>query len=412
MKNIRFIHAADLHLDSPFQGLKNLPEVLVDRVKESTFEALQRIVLHAIEYQVDFVIFAGDLFDGENRSYKAQSRLKKAFEELDYYGIACYIIHGNHDHLKGNWISLTWPKNVFFFKGQVECFDYKKEEITVHIYGFSYPEKSVTENMTSYYQKVGNANFHIGILHGTAEGQEGHDSYAPFSVKQLLEKNFDYWALGHIHKKQILHQKPYIVYSGNTQGRHKKELGEKGVYLVELSDTNTTTLTFLPTSQIYWEEFVVSIDGIEEVDILKNRCEVILEEANRFQKGLFAILRFTGVGPLHDYLIEEVDDLIEILNIGQEEKSSFTYVIDKKVETIGQWDREQLKREQHLVKDIVTVVDRLFDREEPMREILDELYSNPKVKRYVETLTVEEQKQLLQEAENYLLAILLKEKDE
>ncbi|OIJ11888.1 hypothetical protein BKP35_11360 [Anaerobacillus arseniciselenatis] len=411
MKKIRFIHGADLHLDSPFRGLKHLPEQLYNRISDSTFKALEKLVWHAINNEVDFVILAGDLFDGENRSLKAQSRLKNAMEQLSEHKIACYIVHGNHDHLKGNWIELSWPNNVFFYKDSVEFYEYKKEDLNVHIYGYSYPEKSVKENIALKYEKTGNANFHIGILHGTAEGQEEHDLYAPFAVKQLKEKDFDYWALGHIHKRQVLHKDPYICYAGNIQGRHKKELGEKGVFLVELDDTKSSAVTFLPTSEINWEEVTVSIEGLTEVDELKSCCEEILDTIQKYDLGMLLILRFIGSGSLHNYLVEQVDELIDVLNMGQEDKVNFTFIIDKKIETIGEWDREKLKDEQHLLSDIVTVVDRLTEERTPLNDILNEAYANSKLRSYLEPFDDEEQKQLLKEAEHYVLATLLKERD-
>lgn len=409
MKKIRFIHGADLHLDSPFQGLKDLPDSLFQQVRESTFGALQTVINQAIKHRVDFVILAGDLFDGENRSLKAQSRLKKAMEQLNRYGISCYIIHGNHDHLKGNWVSLSWPSNVFFFKAEVDYYQFKKNGVSVYIYGYSYPEKSVSENISIQYKKTGNVDFHIGILHGTAEGQEGHDLYAPFSVKELIEKDFDYWALGHIHKRQILHSQPPIIYSGNTQGRHKKELGEKGVLLVEIDEAKSSIVTFLPTSEILWEELEISIEGIDEIDELKSCCESVLEGAKKAEQGLFIVLRFIGVGPLHNYLLEQADELIEVLNVGQEEKTNFTFIVAKKIETVGQWNRQNLKNEGHLISDIVNTVDELLIENEPLAGILADIYSHPKLRRYLDSLSKDEQKQLLKEAENTIIARLLKE---
>lgn len=412
MKKIRFIHGADLHLDSPFQGLKDLPELLFQKVRESTFAALQTIINQAINHSVDFVILAGDLFDGENRSLKAQSRLKKAMEQLNRHGISCYIIHGNHDHLKGNWVSLSWPNNVFFFEAEVDYYEFTKNGVSVNIYGYSYPEKSVSENISIQYKKAGSADFHIGILHGTAEGQEGHDLYAPFSVKELIEKDFDYWALGHIHKRQILHSQPPIIYSGNTQGRHKKELAEKGVFLVEIDEAKSSELTFLPTSEILWKELEVSIEGIDEIDELKSCCESILEGAKKVELGLFVVLRFIGVGPLHNYLLEQADELIEVLNVGQEEKPNFTFIVAKRIETVGEWNRQNLKNEGHLISDIIAAVDDLLREDEPLAGILADIYSHRKLRRYLDSLSKDEQKQLLKEAENTIIAGLIKELDD
>lgn len=412
MKKIRFIHGADLHLDSPFQGLRDLPAKLFQRVKDSTFDALGQLITHAINHKVDFVILAGDLFDGENRSLKAQVRLREGMEQLHKHGICCYIIHGNHDHLQGNWAPISWPRNVYFFKDEVHFYEFRKGEIKVNLYGYSYPKKSVMENIAQTYEKQGNADFHIGILHGTALGQEGHDRYAPFSIEQLLQKEFNYWALGHIHKRQILHTSPPIVYSGNIQGRHIKETGKKGIYLVELDFDNNCELTFLKTNQIRWEEVTVWIDDILDVDELKYRSETAILEARGDNDSLLVQLRFKGSGPLHSFLLEEINDFIELLNSSQGEKVEFTYIIDSKLETIGQWDRESLKKEEYLVSDIICVVDRFMELDEPLQNVLREIYGNVKLKRFLHSFSSEEQKEILIEAERYLLTTLIKERDE
>lgn len=412
MKKVKFIHAADLHLDSPFQGLKRLETTIFQRVKESTFAAFHKVIEYAIEYKVDFILLAGDLFDGENRSLKAQWVLKKGLEELQRHHINCYIIHGNHDHLNGQYTSIEWPNNTYVFKSEIDFFRFQKNELSIHIYGYSYPSRNVQENIASSFNKVGHADFHLGLLHGTADGQVGHDCYAPFSIKQLLDKQFDYWALGHIHKRQILSENPYIVYSGNIQGRHKKEQGEKGIYLVELDTASDSKLRFLPTSQIYWEESIVTINEMKTVDELKNSCEEKLNALRKPIIGTLVSFCFQGTGPLHSFLVEEVEQLIEALNVEEEQKQAFTLIIDWKVETTGEWDRQQLKQGEHISKDIVYVVDDLLHKEEPLRPLLEEINSQQMMKKYLVPFTIEEQQELLKEAENYVLAALLKERKE
>lgn len=146
MKQISFIHAADLHLDSPMAGLKHLPAELFNRTKESTFTSLQKLTQTAIRLQVDFVIIAGDVFDGEDRSLKAQSRFRKEMLKLEAEGIPVYVVHGNHDHLNGSWVHLDMPKNVYVFPSEVETMKLttKSGEI-VHLYGFSYPVRHVVD---------------------------------------------------------------------------------------------------------------------------------------------------------------------------------------------------------------------------------------------------------------------------
>lgn len=411
MKKIRFIHTADLHLDSPFRGLSNLPESLFKRARESTFHALDRLIDYAILEDVDFIVMSGDLFDGENRSLRAQSKLKKSLEKLNDYQIPCYIIHGNHDHLNGSWISLSWPSNVFFFQEKVDFYTFIKNDIKVNIYGFSYPDRNVLENRAHEYERQGEADYHIGLLHGQAEGHTGHDPYAPFTVKQLLKTNFHYWALGHIHKRQILHENPHIVYPGNTQGRHRNELDEKGCYLVELTKTQTT-LRFLQTSIIDWKEVTISIEDFNNLEDFMAICESKLEEYRKRDRGLFICLRFIGNGPIHQFLIEQGETLMETLNEGEENKNDFLWINHLLIETIPNWNRELLKNEAHIVADIIKTSDKLQKGNAPLDEIFKEVYDNPKIKRYISTFTDEEQKELLLEAETSILSQMLREMGE
>ena len=142
MKKISFIHGADLHLDSPMVGLSYLPKEIFERLKESTFTALSKLIDAAIQHSVDFVILAGDLFDEQDRSVRAQTRLRKEMERLKAHKISVYIIHGNHDHLNGEWIHLNMPENVHIFSDKVEMKTFVKSNTVVHLYGFSYGNTS------------------------------------------------------------------------------------------------------------------------------------------------------------------------------------------------------------------------------------------------------------------------------
>ena len=201
--------------------------------------ALTNVVNAAIRHEFDFVILAGDLFDEQDRSIRAQTRLRKEMERLKEHEIEVFAVHGNHDHLNGDWVHIEMPDNVHIFPDHVETKVYTTQNTVVHLYGFSYPTRHLEDNHLSQYFKKEGADFHIGILHGHYEGNSEHSRYASFTTKDLLEKKFDYWALGHIHKRQIIHNSPYISYPGNIQGRNRKEVGEKGCYLVKMSEQET-----------------------------------------------------------------------------------------------------------------------------------------------------------------------------
>jgi DNA repair protein SbcD/Mre11 len=232
MKAFRFMHAADLHLDSPFAGMAALPQGIRESLRQSTFLALTHMVQLAIQQKVDFVLISGDVYDLSDRSLRAQIRFQKAMQRLSASGIAVYIVHGNHDPEDGLSAKLNWPAGVHFFSTQeVEVLPVvveNKGEIA-RIYGISYATAAVTENLVRRISEkhasmkniinlghasdaglaehaegsIGNlklnSSFKIGLVHTNVDGDKGHANYAPCSMQDLLGAGMDYWALGHVH---------------------------------------------------------------------------------------------------------------------------------------------------------------------------------------------------------------------
>lgn len=323
---IKFLHCADLHLDSPFKGLSSLPEGMLKRLFESTFLSFSRLVDIAIHEEVDFVIIAGDLYDSGQRSLKAQSFLKNYFEKLESNNIEVYISHGNHDPLDGQWVALEWPKNVHFFQGsRIQSFYYEREGNRIAcLHGFSYETSAVTDNRTIHFPEKRDDLYHIGILHGQADGYSGHSRYAPFLLSELLKKGYDYWALGHIHKKMDLHDEPPVRYSGNIQGRHSGETGEKGGYIVTLNG-NEALSTFYASSDIEWHEAIIECGNAENLQDVITLCENMKDTYRHPDKGIFLTIRLTGHTPLYEDLLDGIfmEDLEEIL---REEDAGVSYV--------------------------------------------------------------------------------------
>ncbi|MBE4906759.1 DNA repair exonuclease [Bacillus luteolus] len=409
MSSIKFLHTADLHLDSPFKGLQKFPELLFKRIKESTFTSFSRIVLLAIEEKVDFMIISGDLFDSVDRSLRAQVRFRDEMKRLEKEDITVYIIHGNHDHLGGSWTSIEWPRNVHVFSGNIESKTFEKNgQPLVNLYGFSYPKNLVTENMTSYYLKKMDAPFHIGLLHGSEDTttQDEHGRYAPFTVKQLLEKDFNYWALGHIHKRQSLYDNPPIIYPGNIQGRHRKESGDKGCYIVTLSESNTT-LTFKETADIVWETVQLTISDIDNYNQLVDQCYQILDKLRRIDQGVLVTLELIGSGKLHNSLQDQnlVDELQTILVESEVDKRNFVLVNSIRVETNIVVDREKLRSESHFFADLIACIDEYDD----FYEALGPIFNHPQARKYVNQLTADEKQEIIKEAEALLLNGMMKD---
>ncbi|MFO8069288.1 MAG: DNA repair exonuclease [Alkalibacterium sp.] len=328
---VRYIHAADLHLDSPFKGLKNMPAALFDKIKASTFDSLRKVVDAAIHHHVDFVLVAGDVYDIEDRSIRAQVLLRKELERLHDDGISVYLIHGNHDYITNDELHLSLPENVEVFGPEVETKIYETaNKESVAISGFSYDRNWIEERkIKDYPARNRTANFHIGLLHGYLEGQNTeHARYAPFTLTELKEKNYDYWALGHIHKRQQLGQHPLVYYSGNTQGRHKNEEGEKGCLLVELTDTNEK-VTFIPTADITWQSVALDVTSCQSINKIFE--DVKKELAKEHYKNCLVDLTLEVSENIPLSVMKKLDDDDFYQAFQQIETSSFVYIASHNV---------------------------------------------------------------------------------
>lgn len=353
--SFRFIHAADLHLDSPFRGLTKAPEQVRAALGDSTFAALRQLTQAAIHEQVDFIVIAGDLFDEADRSLRAQLMLAREWEKLHEHGIAVYVIHGNHDPLSGKRAALQLPPNVHVFGAdQMEYRPaYRKSgELAAFVYGRSYGTRIMTENIAAAYRIEPEAPFHIALLHGNVDGDASHDPYAPCSLSELTGSNgFDYWALGHIHHRRVLHEYPHVVYAGNAQGRNPRETGAKGCYLVEVSAAKAVEMTFLPLDLVRWLEISHSIAEASTEQELLQQLESLMDVHLLESAGRSIMLRvnLVGRGRLHQKLSEPlvVRTLLEQL----QERQSFAagepwlHLYRLEAATGAELDWEQLEAE-------------------------------------------------------------------
>ncbi|GIN84112.1 putative metallophosphoesterase YhaO [Heyndrickxia sporothermodurans] len=398
MSSIQFIHTADLHLDSPFVGLNYLPKTIFKRIQESTFTSLIKLIDAAISMKVDFVLICGDLYDGEDRSIKAQARLRKQMERLQEAGIEVFMLHGNHDHLSGNWTTIEMPSNVHIFSPKVEMKSFiSKHGDKVHIYGFSYPERHVMEKKINEYQRIEGADYHIGMLHGHCEGNSAvHQPYAPFSIQDLLGKHMDYWALGHIHKQQVLHNDdPYIVYPGNIQGRHRKEDGTKGCFAVTLTDQKTF-LKPIETADIIWKDAKLNAKSVKSFSDLYLLCKKKIESLRLTAQGVFLNLAIEDAAGLERSAFEKIrnGELIEALQDGEEYEDSFvwTFHVDIAAESRFIEMDDAFKKELDETKNELA-------QPEVFEKAIGDLFGHVYFRRFLENLSEEEKKDLLSDAE-------------
>ncbi|EDL63482.1 metallophosphoesterase family protein [Bacillus sp. SG-1] len=393
MSEVRFIHTADLHLDSPFKGLKHLPEELFQRVKNSTFQSLERIVDKAIALKVDFVLMAGDLYDEEDRSIRAQARLKKQFERLDHTGIDVYVIHGNHDYLGNYWSHLQMPDNVKVFGSDVEAVIHQTDDgKQVHLYGFSYGTRHVHERKIAEYPVAAkDGGIHIGLLHGSeAGGTSAHEPYAPFTLNELKEKNYHYWALGHIHVRRELSSLPPVVYPGNIQGRHRKETGPKGCYAVTISNEETK-MQFIETQEILWEKTSISLKGADSLSQVFDLCR---EEIELFRNTgvTFLEVEFTDIEGTDSDILNKIknEEILEAFQDGEEHQENTVWVHSMRINESSRL--AFVEGQETFLNDMIHTIED-WDQHQ-WEEVSSDLFLHPQAYRYIDKLDSEEQEKM------------------
>jgi len=278
---IKFIHAADIHLDSPLIRLSYHEGAPVDELRQATRQALNSLVALAITEKVDFVLISGDLYDGDWKDYNTGLYFVSQMSKLREAHIPVYIISGNHDAASKITRTIRFPEGTHVFpKNEPSTLIVKNLDVAIH--GQSFASPAVTQNLSLNYPAPIPGNFNIGMLHTCATGREGHEPYAPCTVEDLQLKGYDYWALGHVHQREILSHDPLIVFPGNTQGRNIRETGAKGCMLVTVDEKGRPSADFKSLDVIRWIRVPVDASGAgsgnDVVDLVSEHMERILGE--------------------------------------------------------------------------------------------------------------------------------------
>jgi len=261
--NFTFIHAADIHLDSPLHGLSRKDDAFSQLVRGATRKAFSNVVDLAIEEGAAFVVIAGDLYDG---AWKDQSTGQFAIAQLARLaraGIRSVIVFGNHDADSRVTRHLTAPEGVYKLKS-AKCETVLFDDLGVAIHGRSYKEAATTENIASTYCSPVAGLLNIALLHTALDGHEGHANYAPCSLGELQAAGHDYWALGHVHDHAIRSDHPHVVFAGNTQGRHIKETGSKGAVVVRVEEGAISHVEHRATDEVRWAHARVDASGARD----------------------------------------------------------------------------------------------------------------------------------------------------
>ncbi len=297
---ITVVHAADLHIDSPLRGLGRLEGAPVDDLRLATRRAFVRLIDTCLEEQAALLILAGDVFDGEWRDFNTGLFFVRELGRLRDVGTQVAMVRGNHDAESVISRHIPLPEHVFSFSVDApESRDYPRLGLAVH--GQSYGVRSVDDNLAAAYPARRRDLFNLGVLHTNAVASSEHGNYAPCTVAQLVRHGYDYWALGHVHRAQVLHRDPWVVYPGNLQGRHAHESGAKGCTLLRLDGLRLDRVESREVDVLRWAELVVSADAARDMDDLLAQIRVRMQAALADASGRPVLARITveGTTPLH-----------------------------------------------------------------------------------------------------------------
>lgn len=296
----KFLHAADLHLDTPFTGLSKVDTELADELRRASIRAFDTLIETAVRRKVEFVLFAGDIYDGANRGLRAQLVFERGLQRLDQCRIQSFVIHGNHDPLEGWSLIRNFPPTTHVFGGDYESVPVLRDGMPIAmVHGISYETRHVHDNLASRFTRSGDC-FQIGLLH--TEVDSPMSNYAPCSLEDLIVSGMDYWALGHIHDRHELCQDPLVVYPGNHQGRSFNEEGPRGVSLVKVRDGRIHEHEFVAVDE--WRFDTLTVDISEAADLPELSALVHTRvEGTQARRPRIVRIQLHGRGPVHRDLI-------------------------------------------------------------------------------------------------------------
>lgn len=422
-----FIHAADLHLDTPFSGLAQVSEEAASLLRDASLRAFASVVDLALERRASFVVLAGDLYDGEERGVRAQLAFLRGVERLARHGIRTFVVHGNHDPL-GGWSAVRhWPPEMTIFGSEEVCgapVEWDGQVIAT-VFGLSYGRREVHENLALRFPRAvasgGGQGLNIALLHCSVGDQSEHSSYSPCSLADLVGSGIDYWAVGHIHRAQVLRAgEPWVVYPGDTQGRSAKaaEMGAKGVMVVEVEDSRVRGVEFVPTDAVRFVSLDLDVSTLgegAEVGTLRSwliaRAAVLREENQG--RALLARVDLRGRAALHHDLAPScaVDDLLRGLRDEFEGERPFFWWESLRDRSRPEVDLEVVRARDDFSSGVLVLAEKMAADPEVRGKLARDLSPAAPVglARFTDSLSEGELPGLLEEARSLALELLEEE---
>lgn len=326
-----FLHAADLHLGSPFVGIGKSNPKLQEHLQNAYFKSFRKLVDLAISRTVDLVLLSGDIFDDDRPSLQTQKIFRDGLNRLTAKGIPVVIILGNHDADLLDNLYFALPEKVHILgTDQVDHLAMQVAGGTIDIFGLSFKPGQQARELKGIFKRGQPNNFAIGMLHCEIGNTSG--TYAPVTIKQLSDCDIDYWALGHVHSPKVLSENPYIVYSGTIQGSNKNELGSKGCFLVSVKD-QFVNLEFNDLHSVLWTNVDLDISNFDKSELVDSLFD-LKNRLRSSEQGIMLKVNLTGFSQLNSWLLEkdEMEDIISELR-REEEKEDFVWITEVGIKT-------------------------------------------------------------------------------
>jgi exonuclease SbcD len=357
---VKFIHAADIHLDSPLTGLSAYPDAPVEMLRTATRDAFTNLVSEAIEQQVDFIVIAGDLYDGAWKDHNTGIYFCKEMGRLKKSGIPVYVLFGNHDAESEMTKKLQLPDNVHTFDTRKPT-TFRLEHVKVALHGRSFKERETLENLAAGYPPPIPGMFNIGVLHTALEGNSAHANYAPCSLDELHAKGYHYWALGHVHEHQIWTGASTVVFPGNLQGRHIRETGPRGAIIVTADEVGVQDITRLFVDVLRWTSLEVNATECnslsEVVSAIGKALENIIETSPSTIPTAVRII-VTGKTPAHGDLFGLESQLrAEVLALAAVLGAERLWIEKVKVGTSAADDSEAVRARTDALSDLQSLLE-------------------------------------------------------
>lgn len=398
MSTFKFIHAADLHLDTPFAGISCIDTQAGKRMQDASLEAWDNLVNGAIRAKVAFILLAGDIYDSSDRGVRAQLRFHSGLTKLHAAGIQCFVIYGNHDPLDG-WSAIQeFPKNTKIFgHSQIDEAQVLREgRVIATVYGVSYGQRVVRENLALKFPPRGSTQgFRIGLLHCTVGQYTEHEPYSPCTIENLLAAGMNYWALGHIHLRMALLQdsRCHIHYSGNLQGRSMKssEQGEKGALLIHVENDRVSQTEFLPFDVVRCSDVNIDCSGIRDLPALERALDYEMTglRQKHSSKGLLLRAQLNGRTDLNRDLRRPMvrDELLSSMRERTIGMSPFVWWSDIRDNTHAPVDLTKIRGSGDFRDILLQLSESLGKDEKRKQQFLEETLATPgMVKPYLEEI--------------------------